>query len=149
MTLQTFYRAALLGPLAGMSLALALDRLAGPRDLTPEHLIIPDSLTRGIIAYAVVAAWVWVQLGRRPEEAFRPLIWRAPLLYLAASAALVLFFAALRGWLGALWPEQAGVLLLRTVVHLVVAYGYVALLHLALTRLQAAGTIRTPAAKPS
>lgn len=149
MTLQAFYRAALLGPLAGMVVALALDRLAGPRDPTPGHLLIPDSLTRGIIAYAAVAGWLWVQLGRRSEEGFRPLIWRAPLLYLAASAVVFLVFAALRGRLGALWPERAGVLLLRTVVHLAAGYGYLVLVHLALARLRVAGTVPTAAGRPS
>lgn len=149
MTLRTFYRTALLVPLVGLSVALMLDRLAGPRDPTPGYQLIPDSLTRGLIAYGVVAPWVWIQLGRRSDEEFRQLVWRAPLLYLAVSGALVLGFAALRGWLDELWPERAGVLLLRTVAHLVMGYGYLALVHLALARLQASGAIRPPAARAS
>ena len=149
MTSQTFYRVALLGPLLGMSIAFVLDRVTGAHDLTPGRSLIPDSLTRGLIAYAVVAGWLWIQLGRRSEADFRQLIWRGPLLYLAVSGALVLGFAALRGWLDALWPERAGVMLLRTVIHLGVGYGYLVLVHVALTRLQAAGAVRVAAPGPS
>ena len=80
---------------------------------------------------------------------FRRLLWQGPLAYLAVSGAVVLGFAALRGWLDALWPERAGVMLLRTVVHLGVGYGYLALVHLALARLRAAGTVEAVAPRPS
>jgi hypothetical protein len=149
MTTQAFYRAALLGPLLGMSVAFVLDRVAGSRDLTPGHSLMPDSLTRGLVAYAVVAGWLWIQLGRRSEAEFRRQIWQGPLLYLAVSGALVLGFAALRGWLDALWPEHAGVLLLRTTIHLGVGYGYLALVHVALARLRASGTVQAVAPRPS
>jgi len=111
MTLPTFYRAALLVSLVGLSLAFVL--------------------------------------GRRPAGELRRLVWRVPLLYVLVSGSLLLGFAALRGWIGALWPEHAGLLALRTVAHLVLGYGYLALVHLALARLQASGGVQSPVARPS
>ncbi len=72
-----------------------------------------------------------------------------PRTYVLAGGVLLLRFAAARGWLGALWPEHAGVLALRTIAHLVTGYGYVALVHLALARLQVSGAVQAPVARPS
>lgn len=149
MTLRTFYRGALLVPLVGLSLAFVLDRIVGPPDLTPGHALLPDSLTRGLIAYGVLTPWLWIQLGRRPEGELRRLVWRVPLLYVLVGGVLLLGFAAARGWLGALWPEHGGVLALRTLAHLAMGYGYVALVHLALARLLVSGAVQAPVARPS
>jgi hypothetical protein len=149
MTLRSFYRLALLGPLVGMSLAILLRRLTAPETPSPGRMLLPGSLARGLVAYLLVATWLWLELGRRPDPALRPLVWRAPLLYLGATWLLAALLAAAHGWLGALLPERLGLILLRAVVHLVVGYGYLALVHVALGGLRASGVLPPPAERPS
>jgi hypothetical protein len=146
MTLRSFYRLALLGPLVGMSLAILLRRLTAPET---GRMLLPGSHARGLVAYLLVGTWLWLELGRRPEPALRPLVWRVPLLYLGATWLLAALLAAAHGWLGALLPERLGLILLRAVVHLVLGYGYLVLVHVALSGLRASGVVPPPAERPS
>lgn len=137
---RAFYRAATLGPLAGLAVAAVLAR---PVAALPEgwDWVYPTSITRGLIVYALLAGWLWIEIGRRPPAGVARLVWLMPLAYVALGWLLMVGLSLLRGEAGALWAEQGGAIALRTAVHLVVGYGYVALVHIALDRLRQAGRI--------
>ena len=137
---RNFYRAALLGPLTGLAIAAALRRPAQP--LSAEwDWVYPTSVTRGLITYAVLAAWLWIEIGRRPLGDLGRLVWRAPFVYVALTWLLMLSLSLLRGATAELWAEHAGAIALRTAVHLLIGFGYVALIHVALDRLRSAGEV--------
>jgi hypothetical protein len=137
---RAFYRAAILGPLAGLAVAAAVAR---PSSALPAgwDWVYPTSVTRGLIAYALLAVWLWIEIGRRPLSQFRRLVWWMPLLYVALGWLLMLSLSLVRGAAAELWAEHGGAIAVRTAVHLVVGYGYVALVHVALNRLRSAGGI--------
>lgn len=137
---RAFYRAATLGPLVGLAIAAALVR---PASALPARWdwVYPTSVTRGLMVYALMAVCLWIEIGRRPISDIRRMVWLAPLVYIAFSWLLMLSLTLLRGATGELWAEYAGAIALRTAVHLVVGYGYVALVHVALNGLRRAGEI--------
>jgi hypothetical protein len=137
---RSFYRAALLGPLAGLAIAGALRRSVQP--LSAEwDWVYPTSVTRGLIAYAVLAGWLWIEIGRRSLEDLGRLVWRAPLVYVALTWLLMLSLSLLRGAAAELLAEHTGAIVLRTAVHLLIGFGYVALIQMALDRLRSAGEV--------
>jgi hypothetical protein len=140
LSIRACYRAATLGPLAGLAVAAALAR---PSAALPAgwDWVYPTSVTRGLIAYALLAVWLWIEIGRRPLPEIRRLVWWAPVLYVALSWVLMLSLTLLRGTAGEVWAEHTGAIALRTAVHLVAGYGYVALVHVVLNRLRSAGEI--------
>jgi hypothetical protein len=137
---RTFYRAAILGPLAGLAIAALLAR---PVAALPEGWawVYPTSVIRGLIAYGLLAGWLWIEIGRRPLPELPRLVWWMPLVYVALGWVMMLGLSLLRGATGELWAEHGGVIARRTAVHLLVGYGYVALVHVALRRLRQAGGI--------
>jgi hypothetical protein len=137
---RAFYRAASLGPLVGLAIAAALVRPAAALPAGWDW-VYPTSVTRGLMVYALMAVWLWIEIGRRPTADIRRLVWWVPLLFIAVSWLLMLTLTLLRGAAGELWAEYAGAIALRTVVHLVVGYGYVALVHVALNELRRAGGV--------
>lgn len=142
-TAREFYRAAALGPFLGLVVAAALDR---PSDSLPAgwDWVYPTSTTRGLVVYTLLAAWLWLEIGRRPPADVRRLVWWMPLLYVAGGWLLMLGLSLLRGATGELWAEHGGVILLRTAVHLVVGFGYVALVGVAHDAIRRAGRLAEP-----
>jgi hypothetical protein len=138
-----FYHAATLGPFVGLAVAAALAR---PDAELPAgwEWIYPTSLTRGLLVYSLLAAWLNLEIGRRSMAQIRRAVWSTPLVYVGLGWLLMLGLALLRGAAGELWAEHAGAIARRTAVHLLVGYGYVTLIHFALRRLQDAGRIADP-----
>jgi hypothetical protein len=137
------YRAVALGPLIGLAIAAAL---ATPAALPAGwDWVYPTSVTRGLLVYSVLAAWLWIEIGRRPAAEIRRRMWWVPLLYVAFGWLLMFGLALVRGAVAELWAEHAGAIATRTAVHLLIGYGYVALIHVALNRLPAGpGTAEAP-----
>jgi hypothetical protein len=129
------YRAGVLIPLLGLAIAAALHD-SPPRELPAGwDWLYPDSITRGLFAYALVALWLWVEIGRRSLAEVDRLLWFAPLVYVGILWVMLLGPALARGRAAELWDENAGAIVLRTLVHLVIGYACVGLLHLARRRL--------------
>ena len=125
------YRLAVLVPLVGLTVAAMLQ--GRPPEALPAgwDWVYPASITRGLLAYALVAPWLWVEIGRRPMPEVHRLVWLAPLVYVGVLWAMLLIPALLRGRAAELWDEQAGAIVFRTAVHLAIGYACVALLHFA------------------
>jgi hypothetical protein len=104
--------------------------------------LFPTSVVRGLLVYGAVAAWLWVEIGRRPPEDLPALARRAPLLYLGLSWAFLATIVLLHGRAREVWPAVAPVALLRAVAHLAVGYGYVVLVEIARVRLERAGRLQ-------
>ena len=132
---RALYRAAALGPLIGLGIAAAL---AAPSALPAGwDWVYPTSVTRGLLVYALLAAWLWLEIGRRPPGEIRRLMWWVPLLYVGLGWLLMFGLALVRGAVAELWSEHARAILTRTAVHLLVGYGYVALMQMVFNRLPA------------
>jgi hypothetical protein len=140
MTTRDAYRAATLLPFLGLALAAVA---AGPAAELPAgwNWVYPTSLTRGVLVYAALAAWLWLQLDRRPLAELERMLWWAPVWYVALGWLLMLMLALLRGRAAELWQEHGRAILLRTAVHFAVGYGYVLLVRVALGRLRLSGRL--------
>ena len=140
MTLRIYYRAATLLPFVGLAVAAAIAR---PSAELPVGWgwVYPSSLARGVMAYAMLAAWLWIRVDRRPLQEVDRVIWLIPLWYVALGWVLMLVLSLLRGELSALLSDHSGAIALRTGVHLAVGYGYILLVRFALERLRRAGHI--------
>lgn len=129
------YRTAVLIPLVGLAIAAVL------HDPPPRALpagwdwLYPDSITRGLLAYALVAVWLWILIGRRSLAEVDRMLWLAPVVYVAILWLMLSGPALVRGRVAELWEENAGAIMLRTAVHLMIGYACVALLHVARRRL--------------
>src|SRR5262245_36029934 len=102
MRLRTFYQLTILFPLIGLGLVAALHRgdadlMTGLAEGGRARWLYPRSATRGLLAYGAVAVWLLMELRRRRPTEFRPVLWRAPLLYLAALVVLLLPFVLVHG----------------------------------------------------
>ena len=128
---QGLYRIAVLIPLVGLAIAAALHGSSARNLPAGWDWVYPASITRGFIAYALVAVWLWMEIGRRSLAEVHRRVWLAPLVYVGLLWAMLLIPALLRGQAADLWKEHAGAILFRTAVHLVAGYACVALLHLA------------------
>jgi hypothetical protein len=122
------YRIAALIPLVGLAIAAALQH-----PTWDWHY--PASITRGLLAYALVAVWLWVEIGRRSLGEVHRILWLAPLAYVGILWLMVLGPALARGRAAQVWKENAGTIGLRTLVHLIIGYACVALLHVVRRRL--------------
>jgi hypothetical protein len=148
MRLRRFYQLVILFPLLGLGLVAALDR--GDADLAVglaeggrAYWVYPRSATRGFLAYVVVAVWLLLELRRRPVAEFGPLLWRAPLLYVAAMSLLLLPAALIHGSAAELFSEQGGRLGLRLLVHLAIGFSYVGLVVFVREQLRTGGALET------
>ena len=143
MTTRAFYRSATLLPFVGLAIATAIAR---PSAELPAgwDWVYPNSLARGVMAYAVLAAWLWLRVDRRPVEEIDRVIWLIPLWYVVLGWILMLALSLLRGEVGALLSGHSGAIALRAGVHLAVGYGYILLVRFALERLRRAGHISDP-----
>jgi hypothetical protein len=144
MTTRTFFRAAILLPFIGLAVAAGVAR---PEVGLPAgwEWVYPTSLTRGVLVYSGLAAWLWLQLDRRPLQEIRRRIWWVPVVYVALGWLLMLGLSLLRGEAAQLWSEQAGAILGRAAVHFAVGYGYLVLVHVALNGLSRGGHLADPA----
>jgi hypothetical protein len=132
---RKIYRAAVLIPLAGLAIAAVLHE-PPPRALPAGwNWLYPDSITRGLLAYALVAVWLWILIGRRSLAEVDRILWLAPLVYVGILWLMLLGPALARGRVAELWEENAGAIVLRAAVHLMIGYACVALLHVARRRL--------------
>lgn len=140
MTTRAFYRAAALVPFLGLAVAAVVAR---PSARLPEgwEWVYPTSLTRGVLVYALLAAWLWRQIDRRPAAEMARFIWWVPLIYVALLSGLMLVLALLRGEVGTLLAEQSGAIMRRLAVHLGVGYGYLALVRVAYDGLRNGGRL--------
>ncbi len=132
---RKIYRVAVLIPLLGLAIAAAVHERPATALPPGWDWLYPDSITRGLLAYALVALWLWVEIGRRSLAEVRRLLWFAPLVYVGILWVMLLGPALARGRAAELWGENAGAIVVRTVVHLVIGYACVALLHVARRRL--------------
>ena len=83
MRLRTFYTIAILLPLVALAAVAALG--GGERGLSAglppgatAVWLYPTSAVRGLVAYAIVAAWLLWELHRRTPAGFAPLLWLLP-----------------------------------------------------------------------
>lgn len=133
-TVRPFYRFAILLPLLGFAIALAIRGIESGLPAGWEW-IYPSSIVRGFIAYAAVAVWLLIEVGRRAPEAMSRVVWLAPPLYVLANWVIMLGLALPRGRVGELWAEYAGTILLRSAAHLVFGYLYLWLVQRAVAAL--------------
>jgi len=140
MTCRAFYRAAILMPFIGLAVAAAVAR---PSAELPAGWawVYPTSVTRGLIVYALLAAWLWRRLEGRSAAEVEKAIWWVPVWYVALSGLLLLGLALLRGEAGALTSEHGGAILSRIAVHFAVGYGYLALVRVARNGLRDGGRL--------
>ena len=140
MTTRSFYRAASLLPFVGLAIAAAIAR---PSAELPAgwDWVYPGSLARGAMAYAVLAAWLWIRVDRRPVDEIDRVIWWIPVWYIALGWVLMLALSLLRGEVAELLADQGGAIAVRAAVHLITGYGYIVLVRFALERLRRAGHI--------
>jgi len=140
MTSRAFYRAATLLPFVGLAIAAAVARPSAELPAGWEW-VYPTSVTRGLIVYAVLAAWLWRRLDGHPPAEVEKVIWWVPVWYVALSALLMLVLSLLRGEVGTLWSEHGGAIISRTAVHFAVGYGYLALVRVARNGLRDGGRL--------
>jgi hypothetical protein len=148
MRLRTFYQLTILFPLLGLGLVAVLPRgdadlMTGLAEGGRARWLYPRSATRGLLAYGAVAVWLLLDLRRRRATEFGPVLWRAPLQYLAALVLLLLPFVLVHGNADELFSEQGGRLGLRLLVHLVIGFSYVALLSCVREQLLTGGVLET------
>jgi hypothetical protein len=133
MTRRGFYRLGIVLPIVGFLAAAALRGYFGferpPSAATGAHTewVYPASSTRGLVAYLGVAAWAWRLVAGSSGEVARR-FWQAPLLFVGLNWLLVGVFAVTQERGVVALPEQRTLLALRTVVHLVLGYAYVAVI---------------------
>jgi hypothetical protein len=147
MRLQTFHRVVILLPLVGLGIAAAVG--SGDAGLTAgigpggtPHWLYPQSASRGLVAYALVALWLLWSLGQRGPAAIEPLLWWAPLAYAAANVVLLAPFVLVQGRADEFLAEHRGRAGLRLLVHLVIGFAYVSLVKFARDQLRSGGALR-------
>lgn len=146
MRLRTFYVLAILLPVIGLGLAAVLspqdsDLAAGIGPGGTGRWLYPTSAIRGLLAYGVVGVWLMRALYRRPPSDFEPLLWRAPLAYVAAHFAVLIPLVLIHGRAGQFFSEQGGLVGLRLLIRLLLSFGYVWLVVFARKRLWPSGAI--------
>jgi hypothetical protein len=149
MRLRTYYSIALLLPLLGLGVAAALN--PGDAGLTAglgsggtAQWLYPRSAVRGLLAYGVVVVWLLRALHRRGPGALEPLLWWAPLAYVAASAAFLAPLVLAQGRAPEFMAEQGQRAALRVVVHLAIGFGYLGLVMFVRDRLRQSGGLEAP-----
>jgi hypothetical protein len=148
MRLRRFHQLTILVPLLGLGLVAALGRgdadlLTGLAEGGRARWLYPRSATRGLLAYTVVAGWLLLELRRRRAAEFAPVLWRAPLFYVAALILLLLPLVLIHGNARELFSEQGGRLALRLLVHLAIGFSYVALVGFVREQLRTGGVLET------
>lgn len=148
MRLRTFYVISLLLPLLGGGIVAALgpgdaDLAAGLGPGGKAQWLYPESATRGILAYGIVALWLIRELRRRSPATFERLLWLAPLANVAANVLVLAPLVLIHGRAADLLSEQGGRVGLRLVVRLIIGFGYVALVVFVRERLRLSGALET------
>lgn len=148
MRLRTFYVISLLLPLLGGGIVAALgpgdaDLAAGLGPGGKAQWLYPESATRGILAYGIVALWLIRELRRRSPATFERLLWLAPLANVAANVLVLARLVLIDGRAADLLSEQGGRVGLRLVVRLIIGFGYVALVVFVRERLRLSGALET------
>ena len=148
MRLRRFYQLTILLPLLGLGLVAALHRgdsdlMTGLAEGGSARWLYPRSATRGLLAYIVVAGWLLLELRRRRAAEFGPVLWRAPLFYVAALILLLLPLVLVHGNARELFSEQGGRLGLRLLIHLMIGFSYVALVGFVREQLRTGGVLET------
>lgn len=147
MRLRAFYTIAILFPLGVFAVVAALG--AGSATLPPglpagltAQWLYPRSAVREVVVYGGVAIWLLWELRRRTPAAFRPLLWRAPLVAAVAGLLLPVPFVLVNGAARELVTQQGGEAAVRLVVRLLMGFGYVALLMFIREQLQQGGVLQ-------
>jgi hypothetical protein len=141
--LRTFYRLALIIPLVG----LGLGALRSPYYVVGTVVwLSPDALLRLLALYTLLAAWLWVQFGRRAAARWPALLWWAPLQLVILVLLATRVEVAVRGaWLAA--AEFSAVLLIQMLVLTLAGYAYVLLLVLMRETLRRVGVVPAETAR--
>jgi hypothetical protein len=148
MRLPTFYRIAILLPLAVDAAVAALGQgevelSAGlPPGATVEWLF-PRSAVRELVANSVVALWLFRELRRRPPAEFASLIWRAPIANEVANVLLWAPLALVQGAAREVLADQGGRVALRMAVRLLVGFTYIGLVGFVREQLREGGALET------
>ena len=111
MRLRRFYQLTILFPLLGLGLVAALNRgdadlMTGLAEGGRAYWLYPRSATRGLLAYGAVAVWLLLELRGRSAEGFGPVLWRAPLVFVAALILLLMPLVLIHGNAHELFSEQ-------------------------------------------
>jgi hypothetical protein len=141
--LRTFYRLALIIPFV----ALGLGALRSPYYVVGTVVwLSPDALLRLLVLYTLLAAWLWVQFGRRPATRWTALLCWAPLQLVILVLLATLVEVALRGaWRAA--AEFAAVLLTQVLLLTLAGYAYVVFLVLVRETLRRVGVMPAETAR--
>ena len=148
MRLRRFYQLTILFPLLGLGLVAALNRgdadlMTGLAEGGRAYWLYPRSATRGLLAYGAVAVWLLLELRGRSAEGFGPVLWRAPLVFVAALILLLMPLVLIHGNAHELFSEQGGRVWLRLLAHLVIGFSYVALVGFVREQLRTGGIFET------
>jgi hypothetical protein len=130
MALRTFYRLALILPLFGLGVAARLSASGyGPRYYVVGTVAweYPAAFVQTLLVYCLLAAWVWVQLGRRPASRLTPVVWRSPLLFVVLALMVDLAVAA-ASHARLEVAQLGGILLMTALVVGIAGFAYVVLL---------------------
>lgn len=132
MRLRTFYTIAILFPFVALIAVAALG--GGERELpsrlppgTTAEWLYPTASARGLVAYAIVAAWLLWELNRRTAAGFAPLLWFLPIVNSGVNILVLAPFILVNGSARELIADEGAQVALRLVVRLVIGLAYVGL----------------------
>jgi hypothetical protein len=133
MRLRTYYRCAILFPLAVFAVVAAAGADDGSSTLglgpgATVRWLYPRSAIRELVGYAAVASWLLWILHRRTAADFQQAMWRAPVLLVVIHLLFPLAVILANGLVRTIAAEQGGRIVLRLLVRLLVGFGYVGLI---------------------
>lgn len=148
MRLRTFYTIAILLPLVALAAVAALG--GGEHDLsarlppgTTTEWLYPTSAVRGLVAYALVAAWLLWELHRRTPAEFEPLLWLLPLIGAGVNILVLAPFTLVQGAARELFADEGLRVALRLVARLLIGFAYVGLVVFTRNQLREGGGLST------
>ena len=146
MRLRTLYTMAILLPLVVLAAVAALG--GGERGLpsqlppgTTSEWLYPTASVRGLVAYAIVAAWLLWELHRRTSARFAPLLWFLPLVNTGVNILVLAPFILVNGAARELFADEGLQVALRLVVRLLIGFGYVGLVVFTRNQLREGGAL--------
>ena len=148
MRLRTFHTIAILLPLVALAAVAALGR--GERDLSAglppgatAVWLYPTSAVRGLVAYAIVAAWLLWELYRRTPAGFAPLLWLLPPIVTGVNVLVLAPLTLIHGDAREFLADEGLRAALRLVVRLVIGFAYVGLVVFTRGQLREGGALQT------
>jgi hypothetical protein len=148
MRLRTFFTIAILLPLGVLAAVAALG--GGERDLsaglppgTTAVWLYPTSAVRGVVAYAIVAAWLLWELQRRTPAGFAQLLWLLPLIVTGVNILVLAPFTLVHGNAREFLADEGLRVALRLIVRLVIGFAYVGLVVFTRDQLREGGALQS------